>query len=223
MLFGGLLLVPCASAGQVTNTFNGTVTGPGPGITLPPNVAVGESISGYFTYTTMPTSGTGVYNFAGTGQSFIFSIPILNNTSTFSDQNSNVSPNNIYKITITDTGTKGATFDVFASMIDSSGKTGITCDILFTSSTYTGLALPSSTAAFTAAFANTKASFNWDPGDLGIGADITIINGQSVPEPPSLVLAVVAMSTCIAGSVIISRRKSARALQGTCTGQAAQS
>ena len=144
-----------AVAGQITVTFQGTVTGAGTGIHLPTNVLVGQTISGYFTYNPLQTGSSGTYNFAGTGQSEIFSIPILNNTSTFSGQNSTVAPNNVYTVKITDTGAKGATFDVFVDMINTAGKTsGTTCDILFTSTTYTGVALPQTQAAFTTAFAS---------------------------------------------------------------------
>jgi hypothetical protein len=189
------MLVPNATAGQVTVTFQGTVTGAGTGVHLPTNVQVGQTISGYFTYNPLQTGSSGNYNFAGTGQSEIFSIPILNNTATFSGQNSNVAPNNVYAVKITDTGVKGATFDVSVDMINTAGKTtGTTCDILFTSSTYTGVALPQTQAAFTAAFASSTAKFNWDPDGDGIGADINIINGQAVPEPSSMVLALVAMA-----------------------------
>lgn len=216
LLLGALLLVPDAQAGsvQVSITFGGTVTGTGNGASFPPNVQVGQSISGVFTYS-VPFSGTGgTYNFAGTGQSELFSIPILNNTSTFGGQNNSVAPNNVYTVKITDTGTKGATFDIFADLINTAGKTGVTCDILFTSTTYTGTALPTSSTAFAAAFANVKGKFLWDPpgaqgGTLGIEADITTIAGQSVPEPSGLVLAVIGMATCTAGSVIASRRRKA--------------
>jgi hypothetical protein len=190
------MLPSSAVAGQVTITFQGTVTGAGPGVQLPPNVLVGQTISGYFTYNPLQVGSSGTYNFAGSGQSEIFSIPILNNTSTFSDQNSSVVPNNVYTAKITDTGAKGATFDVFADMINTDGKTnGTTCDILFTSSTYTGVALPQTQAAFTTAFASHIGKFNWDPDHDGIGGDINIINGQSVvPEPSSMALALVALA-----------------------------
>ena len=49
------LFVPDASAGGITISFSGTVTGPGTGAKLPSNsqgdpVLVGDTISGYFTY-----------------------------------------------------------------------------------------------------------------------------------------------------------------------------
>jgi hypothetical protein len=198
-----------AAAGQITISFQGTVTGPGTGVTLPPNVQVGDSISGFFTYTVPRTGTNGTYDFKGTGQTMLFSIPILNNTQTFSDQNSNVAPNNTYTIKITPTGTKGATFDVFTSQINSYGKTtAATCDLLFTSTTYTGTALPTSTGAFTAAFASVTGKFNWDPGGIGVGGDITIINGQAVPEPSGSVLAGIGTAG-IALCLIVSRQKKA--------------
>jgi hypothetical protein len=216
-LFLGLVfLVSGAQAAGVNITFGGTVTGTGSGTSFPPGVAVGQSISGAFTFNFPATGSNGTYDFKATGQTELFSIPINNGTSTFGGQNQNTAPNNVYTIKITDTGAQGATFDIFTDLIDAAGKTGVTCDILFTSTTYTGLALPSSSGAFTSAFGNLKGKFTWDPpgaqssGDsLGITADITTINNQAVPEPSGLVLAVIGLATCTAGSLIVARRRKA--------------
>jgi hypothetical protein len=210
------LFVPDASAGQVTTTFGGTVTGPGTGVSLPSTlgtpsypVQVGDTISGYFTYT-VPVSGSGPYSFAGTGQTLLFSIPVNNGNSTFSGQNSNSGTLDLYKITVTGTG-KGATLDLSVDMINTYGKTaGATCDLKFTSisATYAG-GLPASSTAFSSDF-GTTGKFNWDPGGSGIGGIINNINGQSVPEPSSFILMSVAMATLGMG-LAISRRKLARA------------
>jgi hypothetical protein len=205
------LVVPVASAGSVTITFGGTVTGPGTGATLPSNaqgnpVLVGDTISGYFTYNSA-TVGNGTYVMAGTGQTLLFSIPVANNT-TFSDSNNNTSPKNVYQIVTSGTG-KGASLNMSADMVTAGGKpTGATTiDLIFTSTNaaYTG-GLPASAAAFTSDFSG-PAKFFWDPGNVGIGGNIAV---TGVPEPSSVILMGVAMATLGMG-LAISRRKLARA------------
>jgi len=212
--FAAGLFAPNAVGGIVNISFQGSVNGPGTGINLPTGVASKDIFSGYFTYNPSVAISNGVYNFAGTNQNLLFSIPILNNTQTFSDQNNNVSPNNTFKIQITGTG-KGATLTVSADMIATAGKsvTDTTVALVFTSTsaTYTG-GLPASMTAFDSTFAHTTGTFNWDPANVGIGGTITMIDGFSVPEPSSLVLAIVAMVICSSG-LLISRRKAAGALQ----------
>ena len=203
------LFVPDASAGGITISFSGTVTGPGTGAKLPSNsqgdpVLVGDTISGYFTYNS-GGAGNGTYSFVGTGQTLLFSIPVANNT-TFQDQNNNASPSNVYQIVTTGTG-KGATLNMQADMMSAGGKpTGATTiDLIFTSTNaaYTG-GLPASTSAFLSDFSG-PAKFFWDPGNVGIGGNIA-----AVPEPSSVILMGVAMATLGMG-LAISRRKLARA------------
>jgi hypothetical protein len=205
------LFVRDASAGAITITFGGTVTGPGTGATLPSNsqgdpVVVGDTISGYFTYNS-GGAGNGTYSFVGTGQTLLFSIPVANNT-TFGDQNNNASPNNVYQIVTTGTG-KGATLNMQADMTSAGGKPAgkTTIDLIFTSTNaaYTG-GLPASAAAFTSDFSG-PAKFFWDPGNVGIGGNIAV---TGVPEPSSVILMGVAMATLGMG-LAISRRKLARA------------
>ncbi len=205
------LFVPDASAGSVTITFGGVVTGPGTGATLPSNssgnpVLVGDTISGYFTYNSA-AAGNGTYVMAGTGQTLLFSIPVANNT-TFSDSNNNTSPNNVYQIVTTGTG-KGAALNMSADMVTAGGKPAgaTTIDLIFTSTNaaYTG-GLPATGAAFLSDFSQ-NAKFFWDPGGSGIGGNINMLG---VPEPSSFILMSVAIATLGTG-VAISRRKLARA------------
>jgi hypothetical protein len=194
-------LVGEAMGGSITIDFQGTVGQPMAGYTMPTGVAVGQILSGSFTYVTTQTGKNGVYSFAGTNQTSVFSIP----AAPFSNQNSNVAGWNTYTITITDTGSKGATFDLAMDMVNAAGKGNkdVTLDIKFTSTTYTGLALPQTGAAFNSAFAVSAGTFEWDPKKIEIRSDDLMANG--VPEPSGLVLASIGMATC-AASVLISRR-----------------
>jgi len=78
-------------------------------------------------------------------------------------------------------------------------KPGAFIDLLLTSQTYVGKALPTSTNI--GQFLTTTATLTWDPpGGPGFTGTIDNFNGvQTVPEPSSLVLAIVAMATCTAG------------------------
>jgi len=112
--------------------------------------------------------------------------------------------------------------------VTTTGGTGVTkpgsfFDLVLTSTTYTGgTALPTATVAGPSttdisSFLTTKATLVWDPSAADgtaqdFTADITNFNGVDVPEPSSLVLAIVGMATCT-GGFLISRRKAAGALQ----------
>src|SRR5262245_25474378 len=112
------LLAPEAVAGSITVNFQGTVIAPLPPFSLPSPVLVGQTLSGFFTYNPAQPGSSGVYNFSGTNQSAFFSIP----AATFSGSNSNLAGFNLYKITITSTGVKGATFDLALDMVNTGGK-----------------------------------------------------------------------------------------------------
>jgi hypothetical protein len=197
-----------AAAGSVNVSFSGLVNPPASGITLPAHVLPNDAITGSFSYNSAQTGSNGVYSFTGPIQSFLYSISTPGyNPALFSDQYSG-SPNT-FKITITDTGTKGATLDLHALTIGGSQSPkagGGFVDMLFTSSTYTGHALPQSQAAFDSAFATSVATLTWDPNGIGFTATIFYIDGLFVPEPSSLGLATVAITIC-AGAALVRRRK----------------
>jgi hypothetical protein len=210
------LLAPNATAGSLTISFAGYVNGTGPGATFPTGLAVGDKIAGSFTFNASKSaSSQGVYQFGGAAPApallFAIPYPLSNPTNQFGDSYSTGLNPNTFTITISYVGTT-ATFDVHANTTGAGyTKTGgAFVDIKFTSTTYTGYALPQTLAAFNAAFATTTAKFIWDPGDPGVGGTITNINGLSVPEPSSLTLLTVA--TGVGGiGLMISRRKFARA------------
>jgi hypothetical protein len=205
------MLVSDAAAGSVNISFSGTVNPAPSGVTLPDNVVSGDALTGSLAYNSAQTGSNGVYSFTGPIQSFLYSIATPGyNPALFSDQYSG-SPA-AFTITIADTGSKGATFDLHAITIGGSEGTktgGGFVDMLFTSSTYTGHALPQSQTAFDNAFGTTAAKLTWDPDGTGFTATIFFIDGQFVPEPSSLGLAIVAMAICTGGFVICRRKAAA--------------
>ncbi len=215
--FAVWLLLPDAAATSVNISFSGTVNPAPTGITLPGNVAAGDSLTGSFSYNASQTGSKGVYSFTGPIQSFLYSIATPGyNPALFSDQYSG-SPST-FTITIKDTGSGGATLDVHCLTIGGSESPkagGGTIDMLFTAKTYSGVALPQTQTAFDNAFAPTSLplpTLTWDPDGIGFTATISIVDGVSIPEPSTLALGLVALGLCIAGFVI-GRRKTASSPQ----------
>ena len=156
----------------------------------------------------MQSGKSGVYTFTGSATGLqAYSFSINENAPVFQDSYNPKNTTAEFVITIVDTGTKGATMTVDIGTVETLAKspTGFV-KLVFTSSTYTGLALPSTQAAFDSAFATTAGSFTWDPSNgPAFNGPITEIDGISVPEPSSFVL--VSAATCGVGLLISRRRK----------------
>jgi hypothetical protein len=221
------LSVPNAAAGNITVNFSGNVTGELPGASYPGNVnADGKQdpiLSSSFVYATsgFTSPSAGVYTLTGlSGNSFSLNVSTLNGTSGWSDFY--LGNPNVFKITMTKSGTT-TTLDLHVATLGGTAEAGpkgsAFMDLVFTSTNYTGgLALPTSGTVFLQDFCTTKAMLTWDPiGPQGVQGFFSdnisgfIVNGQSIPEPSSLVLGLGALATCAAG-VLFSRRKAARAL-----------
>jgi hypothetical protein len=202
--------MPASAASLVTVTFAGTVNPQVPGFPFPGNVEQGDFISGSLSYnpSQFGNKGSGLYTFSSTSpssQTLPFQVVTPGFTpATFADEYFT----GAYTIQVRDTGSKGATLDIHAVTVyqQSAGPPPVfaTVDVILTSSTYTGLALPTSTTI--SSFVSSPGTLIWDPPFAAFTADLFIINGQVVPEPSSLVLALVATGTGCAG-FLISRRK----------------
>jgi hypothetical protein len=211
--------LPNAAATTVNISFSGTVNPPSAGITLPANVETGDSLSGSLSYNPSQTGSKGVYSFTGPIQTFLYSIMTPGfNPALFSDQYKG-SPA-AFTITITDTTSGGATLDVHCLTVggsESSKAGGGTVDLLFTATTYSGLALPQNQAAFDNAFATSKdprPTLTWDPDGIGFTATISLVDGFffSIPEPSTLAMGIIALALCSARFAIV-RRKAAGSSQ----------
>jgi hypothetical protein len=200
------MFVPDAAAASIVTFFGGKVTGTLPGHNYPANVQTNDLINGsnnFFSYDPLKTpSGNnlnGIYNFTGSGQGLaliVNTVPSGPYGSTWSDS---YAPNGSFQIKMVVSGST-TTMEVFIATTGGSGqgKTGAAVELDFTSTTYTGsgtagrFALP--TASNIGAFFKTTGKVTWDPMSDGWEGIITNINGQSVPEPSSLVLSLVAMA-----------------------------
>jgi len=177
------------------------------GVTYPGNVMANNAISGSFGFNSTQFSGsitTGIYTFSGSaplGQSFSLNVntsPLNPSWSDFYGANGAQ-----YKITMTGSTTPGATMDLHVSTVGGTGvtKVGAFIDLLLTSQTYVGKALPTSTNI--GQFLTNSTTLTWDPpgsqspgGSQGFTGYIDNFNGvQTIPEPSSLVLAIVGMAT----------------------------
>ncbi len=202
--------MPASAASLVTVNFAGTVNPQVPGFPFPGNVKQNDFISGSLTYnpSQFGNKGSGLYTFSSSSpssQTLPFQVVTPGFTpATFADEYFT----GAYSIQVKDIGSKGATLDIHAVTVfeQSAGPPPVfaTVDVILNSSTYTGLTLPTSTTI--SSFVTSPGTLTWDPMSSAFTADLFIINGEVVPEPSSLVLALAAMGIGAAGFVI-SRRK----------------
>ena len=202
--------MPASAASLVSVNFAGTVNPQIPGFAFPGNVQQGDFISGSLSYnpSQFGNKGSGLYTFSSTSpssQTLPFQVVTPGFTpATFADEYFT----GAYSIQVKDIGSKGATLDIHAVTVfeQSAGPPPVfaTVDVILNSSTYTGLTLPTSTTI--SSFVTSPGTLTWDPMSAAFTADLFIINGQVVPEPSSMVLALVAIGTGAAGFVVSRRR-----------------
>jgi hypothetical protein len=210
------LLVSDAVAGSVNVFFGGSVVGALPGDTFPGNVRAGDAINtnSAFGYNSSQTGLNGKYVFTGSAQSFTLNVKTPGFPTTLWSDGFSGSPNN-FTITMSKSGSTSKMdlhIATAGGTAEAGSKINAAVDLVLTSTTYTGgITLP--TATTINSFLLTPASLTWDPpglGGEGFTGYIDIFNGQTVPEPSSLVLAIVGFATCT-GGILISRRKEAGA------------
>ena len=204
-----------AQSATITAFFHGSVTGQETGTTLPPHVVIGDSITAtasVFTYNSnVAGKGSGnaeIYSMAGsTPLALGFQVVVGSPNPNFGDSYKAGGP---YSIEMSKSGSN-TTMTLTAETSFESGGVFATTIISFTSSTYTGgLALPSSTAQINA-FVGVPGTLVWDPGGFSLIGTIEIppdfaFGSESVPEPSSLALALIAIATGSAGGLIYRRK-----------------
>jgi hypothetical protein len=204
-----------AQSATVTAFFAGSVTGQEAGTTLPPHVVIGDSITvtaSVFTYNSSVagkvSGNTETYSMAGSSPLALgFQVVVGSPNSNFGDSYKAGGP---YSIEMSKSGAN-TTMTLTAETSFESGGVFATTIISFTSSTYTGgLALPGSTAQIDA-FVGVPGTLVWDPGGFSLIGTIVIPPGfafgsETVPEPSSFALALIAIATGSAGGLIYRRK-----------------
>jgi hypothetical protein len=203
-----------AQSATVTAFFMGTVTGAEPNNSLPPPVKVNDAITisaSVFTYnSSVPgkvSGNTEIYSMPGSTPLALGFQVICPGFANFGDSYKAGGP---YSIEMSKSGSN-TTMTLTAETSFESGGVFATTIISFTSSTYTGgLALPSSTAQIDA-FVGVPGTLVWDPGGFSLIGTIEIPPGfafgsESVPEPSSFALALIAIATGSAGGLIYRRK-----------------
>jgi hypothetical protein len=215
------ILAPSAQAGSLITTFGGIVSGTQTG-TFPANIAVNDVISASSVFQYSPTGFApnpvnGKYVFTSTSVSQSFGVTVdypTPNTFPSPSWTANYVPgaSASFFIQMSRLNSTTVQMEVFASTnAGTSGtKSGAFVELFLTSTKYTLTTLPT-TQATLSEFLLTPGRLVWDPpGTPGFEGFINIFNGNSVPEPSSLVLLSVATAACGIGFVV-SRRKLVRA------------
>jgi hypothetical protein len=216
-------LLPELSAGIISYSFSGRIIEVSQAATDATKVVVGNTITGAFAYDPTQAGSAGNFTFTGSSKIHTMTFKIFDSAGTqvFTDSYSgNATAYYFNKVAFS--STTGTTLDIKGDTVYKQGL-GVTgpgpppaFDLALFNPTNAGgfsatnLPLPTSTTITN--FVKTTGTLDWDPSGQSFGADITSFNDQTVPEPTSLVMAVLAILTCTAGC-LISRRKPAGDLQ----------
>jgi hypothetical protein len=232
----GLLTAACAPSAlgsSVYDTFSGTFLGATSG-TLPPGITSGDTITGYFEYglgTTLKAASGGnsyteVYSITETASAIASGTQQLSftieNKNPYPDENFNdlySVPNGAntsnFTVTIIDNiNSKGAI--VAGATMEIAGATGFgaTVTLTLTSTTYTGLALPSTMNAVANFLeAGSTQTLSYDaPFDFSTSVVVPLSGLEApgeltIPEPSSVILGVIATVTVATGFSIVRRKR----------------
>jgi hypothetical protein len=220
--------VPAVSAAStlVGYNFSGTLTTVTPNAQKPVSqgglgIAVGDFITGAFSYDSSQTGSGGVYTYTGSPKIHTFSFAIYTDSSKttqlFTDKYSgNVTAFYQNQVTFI-SSTAGTTLQIlgdtiFKSALGISGPAGMAFDLTLTNPTsaggYTMTNLPNPTPTLVKNFVGVNGKLAWDNPGLGFTSDNLVF---SIPEPSSAALAGIGIAACAAG-VVTSRRKARRVL-----------
>lgn len=214
------------AASVVAYNFSGTIKT----VTGLNGVVVGDPITGTFAYDSSQTGSpvTGLYTFTGSSKVHTFKFQIFNPSGQqiFSDSytgNSTAPTGGLYQGLVAYHGTAGTTFDLKGDTITKYdgglGTTGVAFDLTLTDPTNGGptggykpgnLVLPTS-AILNSSFNLTSGFLTWDPSGLSFTTGPLVLTQVGVPEPSSLLLAVIGFSTCSLASLLARRRRAGAA------------
>jgi hypothetical protein len=215
-------------AGIVTVSYSGTVNTVSPLATQRTGVVVGDTITGSFSYDSTQTGSiqTGIYTFTGSAKVHTMSFKIfdVNHNQVFSDS---YTPGNsgYYVAKVTSNNVDGARLRLEGDTVYKASLnppvTGpgpppafaITLLNPTNAGGFSPTNLPLPTTVTIANFVKTTAILDWDPSGQSFQARVFGVVVPPVPEPPSLVLSLLAVAGCAAGFRVC-RRKPAAALVG---------
>jgi hypothetical protein len=203
------------AAGTVSVSYSGKIVSVSSAATTATGVVVGDTITGSFVFdsTQSGSATTGLFTFTDSAKIHNFSLKIFNPSGTqqFSDSftGRNAPPADYYAIQLAFSSTSGTTFRLMGDTVYKQGLGvthsggGVAYDLKISNPTNAGgysatnLPLPNTTTI--ANFSKTTAELHWDPDGQEFISIITSLKLQSVPEPSSLALAIVALATCTGG------------------------
>jgi hypothetical protein len=209
-----------ATAATVAVSFSGTIQTVSQEATAATGVVVGDPITGSFAYDSTQSGSvtTGLFTFTGSSKIHSMSFKIFDQTTgvqVFSDLYSG--DNTAYyaaQLTYI-SAQSGTTLDLKGDTTYKQGL-GVTgpgpppaFDLTMFNPTngggYTATNLPLPTTTTIVNFSKTTGQLNWDPSGQSFTADIPNFTVQGVPEPSGLLLGIISILTCAAGSAVIRR------------------
>ena len=212
-LVAGPLVPELSAATIVIENYSGTIRSVSEAATEATGVIVGDTITGSFSFDSTQTGSNGSFTFTGSSKAHTMAFKIFNssNQQVFTDSYSgNVNAYYFAKLTYI-SSTAGTTLDLKGDTVYKQGL-GVTgpgpppaFDLTLNNPTngggYTASHLPLPTPSTISNFISSPGTLAWDPDGQSFVADIYM-----VPEPSSLILAILALVTCTAGFLVSRQR-----------------
>jgi hypothetical protein len=212
-LMAGPLVPELSAATLVIENYSGRIVSVSAAATEATGVIVGDTITGSFSYDSTQTGSSGSFTFTGSSKAHTMAFKIFNssNQQVFTDSYSgNVSAYYLAKLTYI-SSTAGTTLDLKGDTVYKQGL-GVTgpgpppaFDLTLSNPNngggYTASHLPLPTPSTISNFISSPGTLAWDPDGQSFVADIYM-----VPEPSSLILAILALVTCTAGFLVSRQR-----------------
>jgi hypothetical protein len=229
----GLFLTPPARGSSLVSvSYSGTIT---QATNVPGGVVVGDRITGTFVYdysqSGSTASGVANYDFTGSSKTHTLAFQIYpttgpedSSTLLFSDRytgNASLATGGYYNARVTYNSTasggtllslQGDSYYKYNTLGQDFNNTGSPTYVLTlvnasNAGGYTSTNLPLPNTTLMADFAKTNGMLTWDPDGSSFTADFTDVHLTSIPEPSSLLLAILGSLTVAAGGAIARRAR----------------